>query len=857
MADEQIIYLGQDDGLTNVRQRLEQIQSRRVIFVVPPQTHLRSHHSWQLLHSDARRMSKDILIISSDRQIRSVAKAAGFKVADSFESRTSSKTRSSSRTGLGTRTATRTKTSPGGGPSEQRTRPAAQPVRPFAPASNRAPQQPAIDDESSQKDETPSGAVNTPASSTFGEPEELYDDSYDYSIAPPTYTPRIVQQPGEEVYDPLTEDIRQAQSIREAAQSRIEDMPTSPAIENVPNPDASHTYGAPPSPLKAQDDDFAHMDDLPPPSLAEQRASVPIPTFGEDVTDIGERPTEVAIDGELEDLGDQPDFLLQPEPSNPPLENEYVEEDDQHAEQVYDVPDSMRFHGARARANRSGKPVEQPLPPQPPIEDKDTRRLIPDQPTRNEPVTTERPSGRLSPDRGSRGIELRPPIQPRPGTARVSQSARQQQARSRIATPPRTSRRPTPAAAAAARRVSMFTAIFLTVLILLCALLGLFAYLAPAATVTVMLPAQRFDVSSIKLTAAPDSKQDVTKHTLPADQLVYSTSADGKGTATGNTKVGTGTATGSVVFTNNGSKSVVIPQGTIISTSGNNSVQFMTTVEPLIQAGQSIPVPIQAVNPGDNSNVSAGSITIIPPDSITKIEQASNVSSVNLNVTNPQATTGGGAHNVVAVSKDDINSLKATIELQLLSKFKTWLAPQLQNGDIQGKIVLNNEKITTSPQEGEQAPNGFTERIQADVTVLVVRKAALQDAANAEFNAAVAKQKHDMSLVTGQSATWPKIDSSTANDGKSLSLSFNASGQIAHTVSEQDVRTVLSGKMLRDLPPGQTVEGVQHYLINLGPGNTLDSTIDINPGFFLWVPFKADRINVQFQPYASQGLPNK
>ena len=403
----------------------------------------------------------------------------------------------------------------------------------------------------------------------------------------------------------------------------------------------------------------------------------------------------------------------------------------------------------------------------------------------------------------------------------------------------------------------MFTAIFLTVLILLCALLGLFAYLAPAATVTVMLPAQRFDVSSIKLTAAPDSQPDVTKHTLPADQLVYSTSADGKGTATGNTKVGTGTATGSVVFTNNGSQSVVIPQGTIISTSGNNSVQFITTVEPLIQAGQSMPVPIEAVNPGDNGNVSAGSINVIPPDSISKIEQASNVSSVNLNVTNPQATTGGGAHNVVAVSKDDINSLKATIELQLLSKFNTWLAPQLQKGDIQGKIVLNNEKITTSPQEGEQAPNGFTERIQADVTVLVVRKAALQDAANAEFNAAVAKQKHDMSLVPGQSATWSKIDSSPANDGKSLSLSFNASGQIAHTVSEQDVRMLLSGKMLRDLSPGKTVEGVQHYLINLGPGNTLDSTIDINPGFFLWIPFKADRINVQFQPYASQGLPNK
>jgi len=40
MADEQIIYLSPEEELTNVRERLEQVKARRIILVIPPQTHL-------------------------------------------------------------------------------------------------------------------------------------------------------------------------------------------------------------------------------------------------------------------------------------------------------------------------------------------------------------------------------------------------------------------------------------------------------------------------------------------------------------------------------------------------------------------------------------------------------------------------------------------------------------------------------------------------------------------------------------------------------------------------------------------------------------------------------------------------
>src|SRR5690242_624638 len=97
MADEQIIYISPEEELTNVRERLERTAARRIIFVIPPQTQLRSHVGWRLLHARTREMSKDVVIISSDRQIRAVAKAAGFSVADSLESPSTNKSRPASR----------------------------------------------------------------------------------------------------------------------------------------------------------------------------------------------------------------------------------------------------------------------------------------------------------------------------------------------------------------------------------------------------------------------------------------------------------------------------------------------------------------------------------------------------------------------------------------------------------------------------------------------------------------------------------------------------------------------------------------------------------------------------------------
>ena len=115
MAEDQPIYLSPEDNLTIVRERLRQTASRRIVLVVPSETQLRGHVSWRLLHDTARDLGKDISIISPDRQIRSVAKEAGFKAADLQGSPATAKPRggsSPSRFGLGGKTSPRPSTPP-------------------------------------------------------------------------------------------------------------------------------------------------------------------------------------------------------------------------------------------------------------------------------------------------------------------------------------------------------------------------------------------------------------------------------------------------------------------------------------------------------------------------------------------------------------------------------------------------------------------------------------------------------------------------------------------------------------------------------------------------------------------------
>ena len=192
MSDEEIIYLGPEEELTSVRERLEKAKTKRIMFVIPPETQLRSPAGWRLLHARMRELGKDVLIISSERQIRSVAKAAGFSVADSQEP------------------PQRSRNLPGRESPENRVQRQRQQPHQARVATNDRPQM------QQTRRETSSGMSLADkmlsGSDTSAAPSTLVDDELDSLLEDLRHSQKV----REAAQDSLTTDFRAAQRMREA-----------------------------------------------------------------------------------------------------------------------------------------------------------------------------------------------------------------------------------------------------------------------------------------------------------------------------------------------------------------------------------------------------------------------------------------------------------------------------------------------------------------------------------------------------------------------------------------------------------------------------------------------------------------
>lgn len=922
MADEQYIYLSQEEDITSVRERLQKTPNRRIVLVVPPQTQLRSHVSWRLLHARSRELGKDISINSPDRQIRSVAKAVGFKVIDSLETPGSSKSRTGSkpsRLGLGGRTSPRLRTPPIKGskpprqsspvPEERTERatprgatPEVPPARgntfeePIPPAwensGEHRPDQsppPIRGDWPDQNVPTPPLVGNIPVqgeqaapqynSHSWAQPEDIItgglphafspspDEADDYSIGPSSSTHSRGSSFEDEEPDFYLEDIRKAQSIREAAQPG---QPSQPIKQQdfdtfIPTEGRTVLSGETPQIIdlsstprhmddRYMDDPLIFMPHEQSPSIPEQRASVPFHEPEEDVHDIADEPTGVI---HIEDLGDVDDDFYNPHLSG----SSTFDWSGETSDNGQDAPGPSRVHGVRPRSSRTGsiqQPQQRPArPAQSDLDDEDVSLppRVYDQETRS-PYSGARAS--QADEQVSypvKSVGNRPPQAVPLPPARPAQSARPKGAQ----TKQRPAKRPTgkgtqatpkkrmPAPLATQRQkqkkkssggLGLGITVLLSLLILF--LIGLLAYLVPSADVNMTLQSHNYPFQG-EMIASSTNQLDALHHTVPAQPLTYATTASGTGHATGTTSVGTVQATGTVIFTNNGTSSVIVPTGTVVTTT--NNMQFATQAEVLVLSGASNTnlAPVQAQSAGTTGNVAADSITVIPSDSLSKIQQDNpSNTSIKISVNNTAPTTGGGAGSATTVTEKDVNALKQQLDLQLQANVNDFMKKQLVPGDQQGKIVQVEPSPTVTPAIGQIVTNStFTITLKRSISVLVVRAATMQTSVITQMNAALAKQNNGVALVPQQKVKITRIANKPAKDGSSMTLNYNAVGQVASTFSDDTVRQLISGKSVREAQSALN-----------GPGGIPDVTsahIKVSPGFVGWVTFYTPQISVHYQ----------
>jgi hypothetical protein len=860
MTNEQIIYLGPEEELTSVRERLEGAPAERIMLVIPPQTQLRSHLGWRLLHSRIRELGKDVLVISSDSQIRKVAQNAGFRVADSKiadtkESPASNKQRSTSRpvrNDMGGKKTQRSRNQPGRGSPAHRLW-SKQPNQSQL-ATNDRQQAPQSRGETgskiSQADEliTGSGA----AASSLERNDEQFAQPFESPMDTSPSIDSVV--PEHEESDPLKEgvhieDVLFAQHIREAARS-TDAGTTQPTPEiREESGDRAEQHGMLHPAGQMDEDLFAYMEDIQPVSLPEQRASTFIHDLDPEIADISEVPTEEQ-EFKIDDLGDQGEIVAPQDVgldswTEPAVEEPYEEE-------------TPRVPGVRPRQSSIGSQAR------PSIEDFDDqdKLLPPEQPGRVTPSSAPLSAGALA-----------------SATTAKRQPKPQAQARN-VKVPPTTQQAKKPAATKASRKVtvppvskarpSIFSQrggriliiAFISLAVIVLALLASL-YFGSNGTVIITVPTQ--PSSSTMSYEASTNAQDRQHNTIPSQVLTYIASASDQGTATGTIKQGNSSATGTVIFTNNGSQALDIPTDTVVATSGAVVVQFVTTADVLVEPASSgnagPPVPVQAQNPGDSGNVVANAINIIPPDGITKIAQNSNIAktAVNLSVTNPNPTSGGGVANVASVTSGDILPLKNSLHQQVQTQIKQWLAKVVHAKDVKGTLMpdvlgsstlLKEEKLVTTPALGQAAPNGkFNGVLSVTVSVLVIRDAAIQAAGGSQLNATALKMKPAFVLTTQRPVNVTVTKSSASPDGTTLAITVKATGQIMQRVAGQEIGKLVAGK-----PVSQAKSDIMGG--KAGVNGVVDTRIDIFPSLLGIMPFRPEQIHVIVQPGPSTGMSN-
>jgi len=843
MANEKIIYLGPEEELTNVRERLENTKAGSIILVIPPQTQLRSHVGWRLLHSRVRELGQDVLIISSDRQIRAVAKAAGFRIADSLESPPSDRPRPINRP---VRSNMSGKTSQG---ANKRASNGNRASRSLQSGQQQMPSSSGKNGGMLSGSENLSRESDTFASSTFEIEDIPYDSHYDFPMETVSAPQSGVGDREDGEVDSLVEDYYVARSIREAAQG----SESSQLSSTIKDPETSsgkfEQSSKIPQPSEIEDDPLGYMEDIQPTALPEQRASTVIHDIDQGVPDISDVPTDV-YDAEVEDLGDVGGGALHDDWSSHASNEQMLEESDNQA-----TP--------RPRNGRMGNTVR------PSLEDfGDEDDLLPpssqieDQPARLAPSTVAR-------------REPQPIIQPSPQARKVTVNPTMQQTnkpintttkKSRVVTTPPLNRQVNRQASSNSNRNGkrILAIVSISLGVLLFALLLLF-YFGSNATVTVVVPSQSLSVTNQQYVASMN-QQSGQQNTIPSQVLTYTPTARGLGTATGTIKQGNQVASGIVTFSNKGSKPLDIPNGTVLSTNSATPVQFATVADvyvPPDQSSNGIPsiAPVQAQLPGESGNVPTNSITIIPPDSLNKIAQNNQgitPTPANLTVTNTNPTTGGGATNVQAVTSNDANALAATLQQQIQNEVNAWLKTIVHPGDVAGTPVpnvltsptpLQGETYITTPAVGQPAPSGkFSGVLTARVSVLIIRNASIQAAGRAQLMAHASHMNPPAVVATSFPITVKVAKSTPSQDGKSLTVIIDSTGHVVQQVSAQQISQQLAGK---------SVDEAKSFISGqAGITGVVTTNIVVLPPFLGFMPFRPEQIHIVIQPGPVKGATN-
>lgn len=311
---------------------------------------------------------------------------------------------------------------------------------------------------------------------------------------------------------------------------------------------------------------------------------------------------------------------------------------------------------------------------------------------------------------------------------------------------------------------------------------------------------------------------------LPAERVTLVVEGREEMQPSGSIMVPLQPASGEVVFTNLSDHVIDIPMGTVVRTAGEKPVRFSTveTAEVEAEAGATVTLPVQALNPGSEGNLAPGEISIVEGDL-----------KLFLTVTNLRSTSGGSAQRSKAPSNADYVALSQRLQESL---WQTALAEAASNHPTGGYVIdsapISMEILEESYDPPEPQPaSTLSLQMQVEYEILVVAETDLQ---------AIASGNLDATLPAGTSAYAPSLvilpESEPQFDESGVATwQLYAQRTLYKTIELQELRGQLAGKS----------KSMAADILDDDLSLTSPPRITLSPPFWPLLPLLPFRINIE------------
>jgi hypothetical protein len=262
----------------------------------------------------------------------------------------------------------------------------------------------------------------------------------------------------------------------------------------------------------------------------------------------------------------------------------------------------------------------------------------------------------------------------------------------------------------------------------LLAILVMVVFLVPGARIE-YTPTFEIQNLEIILLADPEINAFNLAGSIPARGLSISVEGRAETEPSGQTGIPDKSAAGIIELTNLTDQELLIPTGTLIRTADpNSSIRFATSTASTLpgESGATTLIPIEALNPGSNSNLPASTLVIVEGDL-----------AIQVTATNPEPTSGGSEKQSASPTSEDYESLRSELLASLWDSAQQEAILSLGGQDVildtsPRKVTIVEEVFTPAKPEPARS---LTLTLQVEYEILYLAWEDLTAMGNAALDA--------------------------------------------------------------------------------------------------------------------------